>query len=285
MIERIHQIWIQGEEHLKNTRPDLHGYCSKWKLLFPNSKYTLWSELDILEVLRTFSEDLVQVYTDAPHYACKSDIARYAILYRYGGLYVDTDYEPFQNFEYLVDNTVSLAVVAMSLIQGKKQLANFEYNKCWIYARKECGYMKQMLESIIQSTYRSKNTYKYVWNVTGPKAFGTHMTKHGLAQKKDVRVFPHTFIEISDFSIGNIRHFSEEEIKKLYPWCIGIHRNDASWIPKSLYDFRTSSEKLYYIINNWSDHCFIGMLLLIVILLVVCVKKGKKVVYLENFRH
>ena len=259
----IHQIWIQGEEELQLWRPDLYTYCQKWATLFVTSKYILWSQHTIIELIRTYSDKLLEIYLGAPNYACQSDIARYVILYVYGGLYVDTDYEPFRNFEYLIDTTVSLAVVAMSLTLGKQQLGDFSFNNCWIFCSKECKYMKFMLNQIEKNDADS-SLYNYVWTVTGPKAFGNMLSEHKVWLEPDVRIFPHTFIEISDFSICNIRHLRESELLEMYPWAIGIHRNDASWAPKSLRNFRHHSEKIYFNLTNWSDHYMLGITIIII---------------------
>lgn len=85
MIPRvIHQIWI-GPDAL----PDEHRrWIGSWKKLHPNWEHRLWTEDDlpsdpirpeVLERLRAPVE--------------RADILRLEILYRHGGVYVDTDVE------------------------------------------------------------------------------------------------------------------------------------------------------------------------------------------------
>lgn len=87
----IHQIWIGP-----NKRPDVwmdtvRDFCIKYDF-----EYMLWDEERIykLEMTnRTF-------YDDMSSYNGKSDILRYEILYKYGGVYVDAD-TVFTKFEKL----------------------------------------------------------------------------------------------------------------------------------------------------------------------------------------
>jgi hypothetical protein len=87
----IHQIWLGpkqiSSEYLANSQ--------RWKNLHPNWEYKLWREKD-LEGWNFESKDL---FNKASSYQEKSDILRYEILNKHGGLYVDMDYKPLKNFD------------------------------------------------------------------------------------------------------------------------------------------------------------------------------------------
>lgn len=78
----IHQIWI-GPKIPKH----LISMISIWQQLPHPWKYKLWTEKEI-DALGLINRDL---YEAAGNYAEKSDIARYEILARYGGVYADCD--------------------------------------------------------------------------------------------------------------------------------------------------------------------------------------------------
>jgi mannosyltransferase OCH1-like enzyme len=80
----IHQIWIGPTVPESVTR-----LADSWKSLMPEYEYRLWrdKEIDDLE----FSSK--RLYNSLANPGAKSDIARYAILEKHGGLYVDTDFE------------------------------------------------------------------------------------------------------------------------------------------------------------------------------------------------
>ena len=92
----IHQIWLGSPfpERCKNFR-------DSWLKLHPDWDYMLWTEKKIKE----FGLYNKKLYDTAKNYGEKSDIARYEILYRMGGLYIDTDFECLQPFDYIHEHS------------------------------------------------------------------------------------------------------------------------------------------------------------------------------------
>jgi mannosyltransferase OCH1-like enzyme len=80
----IHQIWVGSELPEKFKK-----YVESWKKTHPDWEYKLWTDKDIddFEFINKREFDL------ATNKGTKSDIWRYEILYKYGGVYLDTDYE------------------------------------------------------------------------------------------------------------------------------------------------------------------------------------------------
>ena len=88
----IHQIW------LGSSFPEKYIYFqSTWKLFHPDWEYRLWTEAEI----EAFGLTNKAAYDESTNWGQKSDIARYEILYRMGGLYVDTDFECLNSFDIL----------------------------------------------------------------------------------------------------------------------------------------------------------------------------------------
>jgi len=86
----IHHIWLgspfpEKYEQLRET----------WKQHHPDWEFILWTDEDVAAL---GLENQTQ-YDETPNYGVKSDIVRYEILYRFGGLYVDTDFECVQPFD------------------------------------------------------------------------------------------------------------------------------------------------------------------------------------------
>lgn len=70
-----------------------------WKDKNPSLEYKLWTNDDLTpEHFLTY--DLIQ---KARSYAQASDMMRYEILNRFGGIYVDTDFECLQSVEPLLE--------------------------------------------------------------------------------------------------------------------------------------------------------------------------------------
>lgn len=93
----IHQIWVGSPLPAKETE-----LCKTWRKYHPDWLYILWRDEDI-EQFGLYNKDL---YDKTKNFAEKSDIARYEILERIGGLYVDTDFvcfKPFDDFVHTCD--------------------------------------------------------------------------------------------------------------------------------------------------------------------------------------
>ena len=90
----IHQIWINFNQGSKyDTKPpDLYQtYASLTRSLNTDYKYKLWNETDVLNLLKTDFYWLIDTYHGYVYDVQRTDMARYLILYKYGGIYIDMD--------------------------------------------------------------------------------------------------------------------------------------------------------------------------------------------------
>lgn len=83
----IHQIWIGP-----NKKPDvwMNTFSKDYVKSNPEWKYILWDDENIYELFEEFPL-MLKIYNIEPTYNGKSDLLRYLILYKYGGLYIDAD--------------------------------------------------------------------------------------------------------------------------------------------------------------------------------------------------
>lgn len=90
----IHYCWFG-----KGEKNDLFYKCyESWKKFFPDYKIIEWNEdnFDINE-----NSYIKEAYA-CGKWAFVSDYVRLAVIYRYGGIYFDTDVEILKNFEHLL---------------------------------------------------------------------------------------------------------------------------------------------------------------------------------------
>lgn len=80
----LHQIWI-GKEVPKEFR----NFQLSWQILHPDWEYRLWTQDDIPS-LHMVNEEYINATRNPGE---KSDLMRYEILYKYGGVYLDFDFE------------------------------------------------------------------------------------------------------------------------------------------------------------------------------------------------
>ena len=88
----IHQIWLGSP-----VPQQFNKYINSWKNNHPDWEYRLWADDDIV----AFGLYNQEMYDEAENYGEKSDIARYEILERFGGVYVDIDFECLQPLDAL----------------------------------------------------------------------------------------------------------------------------------------------------------------------------------------
>jgi len=84
----MHHIWLG----LSDIPPLYQHYLNECKKLHPDWEFKIWYEKDIDE-LGLQNKD---IYDKARSYVGRSDIARYEILYRFGGVYRDMDVKCFR---------------------------------------------------------------------------------------------------------------------------------------------------------------------------------------------
>lgn len=88
----IHLIWLGSPLPKRCQR-----FLDSWKDFHPDWEVILWTDEDV----DSFNMVNKEAFNETPNKGQKSDIWRYEILYRYGGLYVDTDFLCLKNFEEL----------------------------------------------------------------------------------------------------------------------------------------------------------------------------------------
>jgi mannosyltransferase OCH1-like enzyme len=150
----IHQIWIGNKKIPKEYK----YYMKSWKIYNPEWEYNLWTDDNLPEIKNKKVKEILN--SNKYHYSIKSDLLRYYILYEYGGLYVDADFECYRNFDCFLNNTF---------------FAGYESSK--IIAAGLLGSLKKekTLQSIINICYFNllSNTVEYsnlkADIVTGPK--------------------------------------------------------------------------------------------------------------------
>lgn len=165
----FHQIWIN------NKAPELPErfakYRDTWLINHPGWEYKLWN-LDNLD-FDPFRPELIK---QAPNNAQIADILRYEILYRHGGVYIDTDFENFKSIEQLI-----VGVENFSCSEDGSNITN-----AIIGASKGSLYMRRCLDALPERV-GIKNTAEE----TGPALLTQVLLSNGMDQ--DFVLFPQAY--------------------------------------------------------------------------------------------
>jgi mannosyltransferase OCH1-like enzyme len=89
---KIHQIWLGGKLPKRYI-----GFSDSWQDKNPDWEYRLWTDKDVDEVEMPRRD----LFNKIDNNGQRSDFLRYHILNKFGGLYIDTDFECLKSFNSL----------------------------------------------------------------------------------------------------------------------------------------------------------------------------------------
>jgi len=208
----IHQIWLGSNG---NFPEKYKRFQQTWMDKHPDWEYIFWSEKEIDE----FGLKNRKLYDETDNYAAKSDIARYEILYRMGGLYIDTDFECIQEFDILHHLCDFYAGCCMSHVEIMNGLVG---------VAPEHPIIKECIDKIKPKKKRKEDAMDIIRR-TGPlfltECFFNVTEKHS----SSTIVFPMTYF----YPVPN--DFCKNMPKNLSDWIkpesFAIHHWNFSWKP------------------------------------------------------
>ena len=106
----INYIWLGG----KPMHPLMIEWRRKWTTLHPGWEVKIWSEPPeqptALACRReTLDSSFPGLLQDSCHLSQRTNIWRYELLHRLGGLYLDADFEPIKTLDPLIDGLEAFA--------------------------------------------------------------------------------------------------------------------------------------------------------------------------------
>ncbi len=206
----IHQIWLGSE------LPDRYKrLCETWKAKHPAWQHILWTDKEAAAL--TMSNR--SLYESMKNYGAKADILRYEILYQYGGLYVDTDFEclkPFDQLHHRFDFFCGLSYIQKGLIEGLNGL---------IAAAPHHPVMQHCLKFLKKAAV--VHGWDAIVDTTGPRMLMRAILKTSLRKLTMGTILPGLFFYPLSFED---RHKDFSYIKKtITPETFAIHYWDTSW--------------------------------------------------------
>lgn len=93
----FHRIWLDEEES-----PRFAAFKERLAELHPDWEIRTWQDSSELRWLR--NQKLFDEWFERDPYGRIPDILRYEILWKFGGVYIDTDFEPLRSFEPLLED-------------------------------------------------------------------------------------------------------------------------------------------------------------------------------------
>jgi mannosyltransferase OCH1-like enzyme len=229
----IHQIWVGS------PLPDKYiSLIKSWQRYHPDWVYILWTDDDI-KVFGLVNQDQ---YDATSNYGQKADIARYEILYRLGGVYVDIDFEclrPFDIFHHCCDYYTGVAYSGRFCV----------FNGL-IGAAPNNPIMKGCIDTLDITAYYEGTPEHNILFTSGPfhqaRNFVAHVKESGRAVAFPVNYFyPWPFSKKEDLT--NIERWYRPETFAIHYWHAGWRHDKQD----SLVDIDTVERGLWGEMHCW----------------------------------
>jgi mannosyltransferase OCH1-like enzyme len=209
-----HQSWLQGWDKLPEK---FKGNVGLLHTLNPDYKHMQWDEQGLRAECAKVGPEVMDKFDSFKYLMQKVDLGRYAVLYNYGGISVDTDMKSFKS----IDATPGFAdhdfIVSYSAFPGN---ALGIINNALIMVKKEHPVMRKLIMRIVackakEAEFPSKELY--IGATTSPTMFNTIVYENF----SEVHVLNNVFFEPCFSTIDPVCRPSNKSIMD--------HQHELSW--------------------------------------------------------
>jgi hypothetical protein len=202
MIPKVlHRIWVGGE-----MPANYRQFGDKWQKLHPDWEFKVWDENDLrwLQNQDLFDNAERFVRPDAVG-QFRSDVARYEILSRFGGVYADCDVEPVKNFDSLLNVQGFAGWEEQGAFVGNTVLGSVPNNS-----------VMQGMINLIPDTVKANSGRAATW-LTGPRVLTRYYNDNN---PTDFTVYPQGYF--FPYSYLELKKADDPAFRK-YPDAYSIH--------------------------------------------------------------
>ena len=213
----LHQIWVGPKtppELLKQSQESFKKHNPDWE-------YKLWTDADVKSLMLHNQK----FYDLSDNYGEKSDILRYELLHKFGGVYVDVDFICFKPLDVLCQYDLWAALEPLDCSNGTG------INNAIIGSIPYHPILRHAIESIQETWYSGTNVFERV----GPYHFKESFIKYAAQDLDNIIAFPKSFFYPLDFLQGmthlkgNMDFAAIDNYKQ--PESFAMHLWAGSWRP------------------------------------------------------
>lgn len=210
----IHQTW--------KTADLPKGTSDSWRRLNPDWEWRLWTDDDLLQLVREDYPRLEELFLSYPNAVQRADLGRYLILDRHGGIYADIDTECLAPLDILSGETrVVLAEEPVEHLHHAHQVGMYRMYFNGVMAGPRGHPFWKHLIRIVE---RCRHAAQFVLESTGPMALTGAIEEYddpaGLAIHS-----PHIFNPLTDI----LRETTAPEFGPLAPARLAVHLWHGVW--------------------------------------------------------
>jgi len=225
----IHQIWLD--------KPSMTQFFIRlidtWKEKNPEWEHFLWDNENAYAFLEENFENWLPFYEQLTHNVQRFDLLRYLILIKYGGVYVDADYECLDSIDILLENQ-KIAFGLEPENYAKFHQSNYFIGNCFMASIPQHPFLIEFIDclkkNITISNVNKKDKYWYVMSTTGPIALNQfyHQYQHkelvGLIDSEII--CPLDSNEAKEYYLGGNRRVHLQKLTK----AVAIHLFAGTWL-------------------------------------------------------
>jgi mannosyltransferase OCH1-like enzyme len=218
----IHQIWFQGIKNI--TQPYKNCFISTIRFLQNKRwEHCFWDKDRIESFILKEYPNFWNTYNKCNILVQKLDVARYLILYHYGGCYMDMDMEILKDFYDLFDENDELVFsLTKQNFYNNGILFSSKNNKFWL------DFLKDIDGKINIIKFDNMLNVNYS---TGPFNFTIFINKHNKDYK--MKMLPYKYLEPCESKYNSlitneayvINYFANSWINPFYLFIIKLYNN------------------------------------------------------------
>ena len=223
----IHQVY----EDIAGPPEEFIKMSNSWKNNNPQWQYMFWGKNEIESLLKDFPE-LINDYNRLPYNVQRWDIIRLLILYKYGGLYVDFDYECFRSIDTLFEDGKSCYIGLEPFQHALNNGMNKIIGNAFVASTPKHCFIKYVIDNIFPYDFIpdvSFNRGHYIMNSTGPffltKVYDKYSFKDDITLIKPDLVTPLTLEQVQYYHNGTLDVTAKAKLEKSF----AVHFYAGTW--------------------------------------------------------
>jgi mannosyltransferase OCH1-like enzyme len=235
----LHQIWWQGRDKVPADYPN---HSQSWIDLNPSFRYMFWDERSITKLVREYPQPVQVAFDGLPHMIQKIDMAKFLILHKYGGLYVDMDSECLKPIAELLQSSqivlvqINVNMLAKFLGYGKLTgdmlqngiMAGAKQHPFWMYCIK-CLMDEDKTQGLLETRL------KYIFRTTGPGLLTKAYNSYKEHKPGEIKMLPHTLVDSVSYCDYELYKCATQNCAKRFPNAYSIHHfgsksKKSSWL-------------------------------------------------------
>jgi mannosyltransferase OCH1-like enzyme len=174
-LSKWHPIWTQCQESWKKTHPDY--------------EYIFWNDEDLENFIKTEYSDYYKIWKECPVHISQIDLARYFILYHYGGIFSDLDIFCYRKFEdKITHGAMAIQAISESEIVGNCLMLGEKAHKFFKLCFEMATFRLQSIKKMSSHNKHGEPEKIYADYSTGPRLISDALMCYN--SKSDLGVLP-----------------------------------------------------------------------------------------------